>query len=70
MVIWEGYADSNKKELSGFKTLEKDRFGDFLKIFENFEFFSMKRFKEIIGTKKVMELHFTLAYQLSKHWDQ
>ena len=38
-VYREGYVNSNKKaEPSSYKILEDDRFGDFLKKFENFIF--------------------------------
>ena len=68
--IYVQYKDGTKTELSSFKTLGGDRSRDFLTIFENFEFIFVKAIKEKIHTnKKVVELHFMLAHQLSKHWD-
>ena len=57
-----------KTNISSFKTLEGDRFGDLLKFSKNPFFFSFKIGK-IHRNKKVAELHSILACQISEHWN-
>ena len=60
-----------KVELSSVKTLGGDRFEDFLKIFENFEFILFKaKILKYHMNKIITEMHFILAYQNSEHRDQ
>ena len=52
------------KKISSLKTLEEVRIGDFLRIFENFKLINHNW--KIYRKKKVSELHFMLAYQISE----
>ena len=56
-----------KTELSSFKTLRGDRFGDFLYIFQRIEFlFLSQNVKKIMKSKKLRKC-ILLAYKILEH---
>ena len=70
--IAEVCRSEQKNSNSGFKTLRGDRFANFQQMFENFKkcFFKAKLDKNSQEQRKVAELYFILAYQISEHCDQ
>ena len=69
-ICWGSYADLDvkKTELSSFKTLLGDRFGDFLQNVQKLRVYFFKaKFRKIHKNRKVGKLHFILAYQISEH---
>ena len=55
-----------KTELSSFKTIERDRFGDYIDNVKIFSFFSKAKIEKFHMNKKVTKLHFV---RISEHWD-